>query len=212
MAFLFFKFIRNGIDHDNSNLYNNTKTHRCNFLLFNNLTSRFCNVKNIAQCDHSLLHQGLVLQARQDIRKHSEQSGGHSTCSADSNTNYRPFNEWPMVSNYLENLMKKFTENTVQREDETQELKSYVGFVLSDINIIATSMIPRMAEEGCSLQDIKDRVDLLTEAFLYTRLKVLGEGRKLIKDISKHQAILDEEIATLIKENKRNRSLGDKFI
>lgn len=117
-----------------------------------------------------------------------------------------------MVSNYLENLMKKFTENTVQREDETQEVKNYVGFVLSDINIIATSMIPRMAEEGCTLQDIKDRVDLLTDAFLYTRLKVLGEGRKLIKDISKHKAILDAEIATLIEENKRNWSLGDKVI
>ncbi|MDD9339581.1 MAG: hypothetical protein PV362_07995 [Providencia heimbachae] len=108
--------------------------------------------------------------------------------------------------------MKAITGNKVHREDETQEVKNYVGFVLSDINIIATSMIPRMAEEGLSLQDIKDRVDLLTEAFIYTRLKVLGEGRKLIKDISKHQTIIDDEIATLMSENKRNWSLGDKFI
>ncbi|MDM9284573.1 hypothetical protein QU814_15610 [Providencia rettgeri] len=103
-------------------------------------------------------------------------------------------------------------DNKVNNEDEIAKIKNYVGFVLSDINVIATSMIPRMANEGSSLQDIKDRIDLLTDAFLYTRIKVIGQGRKLIEEINKHQAIIDEEIATIIKENRHNWSLGDGFI
>ncbi|CAM8002971.1 hypothetical protein MOMOMMO210B_19080 [Morganella morganii] len=101
--------------------------------------------------------------------------------------------------------------NEVNKPD-TRDIKDYVGFVLADINIIATNMIPGMAREGATLQEIKDRIDLLTAAFLYTRLKVLGEGRKLIEDINNHQALLDQEIANLIKANERNYSVGDKFI
>ncbi|MHD0614738.1 hypothetical protein ACY19I_02260 [Morganella morganii] len=97
-------------------------------------------------------------------------------------------------------------------EQDVVSVKDYAGFVLADINVIATNMIPVMAREGATLQEIKDRIDLLTAAFLYARLKVLGEGRKLIKDIKEHQTLLEQEIVNLIKANERNYSAGDKFI
>ncbi|GEM_PF-6262993 len=46
--------------------------------LFNNLGISSANRKYIAQRDRSLRHQGKVLQARKDIRQHSDQSGGHN--------------------------------------------------------------------------------------------------------------------------------------
>lgn len=104
-----------------------------------------------------------------------------------------------------------YMKETDSNKSREQEIKDYVGFVMSDVNILSTSMIPKMIEAGASLNDIKEKVDILAEAYIYTRLKVLHEGRKLIEDINKYDAAMNAEMTALIKSNARNYELGDSF-
>ncbi|MDE1484733.1 hypothetical protein [Xenorhabdus bovienii] len=87
-------------------------------------------------------------------------------------------------------------------ENKIDEIKKVVGFVLGDVDMVVTNLIPKMVEKGHTLEDIQKTIDTISAAFLYSKKKLLTEGKELMDDIVKEKLANDLEIATLIKENK----------
>ncbi|MCT8354675.1 hypothetical protein, partial [Photorhabdus kayaii] len=113
---------------------------------------------------------------------------------------WKGFNEGLKI---MGNTIDSLTENKVH------EIKKLVGFALGEVDVVIANLIPKMIAEGRTLEEIHQAIDTISAAFLYSRKKLLSDGRKFMNEIVGEKLANDLEIATLIKENKFNWSLSE---